>query len=151
LPAVDAALDAAAYALDELPADGVIMLANSRGSYLGDPAFDPLMVELDRRGTVIFVHPAELPGPAIPGIPPFAAAFLLDTTRAGYNLVRNNIPGRFPRLSFILAHAGGFLPYASHRLAVAISGQTGRPVRDVLDDLASFYFDTALSAHPAAL
>jgi len=69
LPDVDGALDAANYAFDELSADGVVLLANSRGSYLGSPGFDPLMAELDRRGAVVFVHPTELPGPAAPGIP----------------------------------------------------------------------------------
>jgi predicted TIM-barrel fold metal-dependent hydrolase len=29
---------------------------------------------------VIFIHPAQLPGPAAPGIPPYAVDFLLDTT-----------------------------------------------------------------------
>ncbi len=31
---------------------------------------------------VIFVHPNYLPGPQVPGLPPFAADFLLDTVRA---------------------------------------------------------------------
>ena len=31
---------------------------------------------------VIFVHPNYLPGPLVPGLPPFAADFLLDTVRA---------------------------------------------------------------------
>src|SRR5205085_9108680 len=115
LPDVDGALAAADHALGELGADGVILEANSRGTYLGDPAFDPLMAELDRRAAVVFVHPAELPGPAVPGIPPYAADFLLDTVRAATNLVLHGVPRRFPNLRFILAHAGGFLPYADRR------------------------------------
>ncbi len=31
---------------------------------------------------VIFVHPNYLPGPQVPGLPPFVADFLLDTVRA---------------------------------------------------------------------
>jgi predicted TIM-barrel fold metal-dependent hydrolase len=151
LPDVEGAIRAAAHALDDLGADGVVVLANSRGTYLGDPAFDPLMAELDRRGAIVFVHPEQLPGPAVPGIPPFIADFLLDTTRAGYNLVRHDVPRRFPNLKFILSHAGGFLPYASHRLGLSIVEQTGRTAADVFDDLSSFYFDTALSATPATL
>ena len=30
-------------------------------------------------------------------------------------------------MKIILSHAGGFVPYASHRLAVAIHGNTDRP------------------------
>lgn len=151
LPDVDGALEAAGHAFDDLGADGVVLLANSRGGYLGSPGFDPLMAELDRRGAVVFVHPAELPGPAVPGIPPYAADFLLDTTRAAFNLVAADIPGRYPGIRFILAHAGGFVPYAAHRLALTIAGRDGREPADVLAAFRTFYFDTALSASPVTL
>jgi predicted TIM-barrel fold metal-dependent hydrolase len=151
LPDVAAAVREAAYALDRLDAAGVILLANSSGTYLGDGALDPLMAELDGRTAVAFVHPAALPGPAVAGIPPFAADFLLDTTRAAYNLVRNDIPRRFPGIKFILSHAGGFVPYAAHRLALSIANEIGRDPTAVLSDFAGFYFDTALSASPTAL
>src|SRR5213593_1225695 len=58
---------------------------------------------------------------------------------------------RYRDLKIILAHAGGFLPYASHRLVISIAAEAQRPPGDVLEDLASFYFDTALSGSPAAL
>jgi hypothetical protein len=99
----------------------------------------------------VFVHPGELPAPRVDGMPPFAADFLLDTTRAAYRLVRNGVVRRYPSVEIILSHAGGFVPYASHRLAIAITGDTQRPPSEVLEDFASFYFDTALSGSPAAL
>jgi predicted TIM-barrel fold metal-dependent hydrolase len=151
LPDVDGALDEAVYALDTLHAAGVILLANTHGEYLGAPEHEPLFAELDRPGTVVFVHPAELPGARVADIPPFAADFLLDTTRAAYRLVARGVVRRHPRVKFILSHAGGFLPYASHRLAVAITGETQRSPFEVLEDFAGFYFDTALSGSPAAL
>lgn len=138
-------------ALDELGADGVTLLANNQGTYLGAGGQDALWQVLDERGAIVFVHPAELPAPAVEGIPPFAADFLLDTTRAAYLLVRNGIARTYPNIRFILSHAGGFVPYASHRMAVAIAGDTGRSPLDVLDDFRAFYFDTALSSSPAAL
>jgi predicted TIM-barrel fold metal-dependent hydrolase len=58
---------------------------------------------------------------------------------------------RYPNIRFILSHAGGFVPYASHRMALAIFADTGRSIPDVLADFSSFYFDTALSASAAAL
>ena len=151
LPDVDGALEAADHALGTLGADGVILEANSHGTYLGDPALDPLMAELDRRSAVVFVHPAELPGPTVPGIPAFAADFLLDTVRAAANLVLHGVPRRFPNVRFILAHAGGFLPYAAHRIGMVVAGLTGCTMAEALDDLSGFYFETALSASPAAL
>lgn len=151
LPDVDGALAELAYAFDALRADGVVLLANTHGEYLGAPDHEALFAELNRRGAVVFVHPADLPTPRVEGIPPFATDFLLDTTRAAYRLVATGVVRRHPALRVILAHAGGFVPYASHRLAAAITAETQRPPFEVLDDFASFYFDTALSGSPAAL
>ncbi|MCX4767781.1 amidohydrolase [Streptomyces sp. NBC_01275] len=153
LPMPDAAASAveAERALDELGADGVTLLANNQGVYLGAGGQDALWRPLNDRGAVAFIHPADLPAPAVDGIPPFAADFLLDTTRAAYLLVRNGVVRAYPNIRFILGHAGGFVPYASHRMAVAIAADTGRSPLDVLDDFRGFYFDTALSSSPAAL
>ena len=148
---VDAALAELTYAFDVLHGSGVILLANVHGRYLGAPEDEPLFAELHRRRAVVFVHPSELPGARVEGVPPFAADFLLDTTRAAYRLVQNGFIRRYPSLKIILSHAGGFVPYASHRLAAAITAETQRPPFDVLDDFASFYFDTALSGSPAGL
>ena len=94
MPDIGAAAAEAARALDELAADGVVLLANNQGRYLGGAGQDELWRCLDERGAVVFVHPAELPAPAVDGIPPFAADFLLDTTRAAYLLVRGGIVRR---------------------------------------------------------
>jgi predicted TIM-barrel fold metal-dependent hydrolase len=151
MPHVDLAVAEAVRALDDLNADGVVLLANNAGTYLGEGGQDALFAALNDRSAVVFIHPADLPGPSVSGVPPFAADFLLDTTRAAYLLVRNGIRTRYPKIRFILSHAGGFVPYASHRMALAIMADTGRSPADVLDDFAGFYFDTALSSSAAAL
>src|SRR4029078_9994124 len=51
----------------------------------------------------------------------------------------------------ILSHAGVFVPYAAHRMALAIAGQTARRLGEILEDFRSFYFDLALSGSPASL
>lgn len=151
MPHIDVSVAEAARALDDLKADGVVLLANHAGSYLGEDGQDDLFAALDARSAVVFVHPAELPGPTVPGIAAWATDFLLDTTRAAYLLVRNGIRQLYPNIEFILSHAGGFVPYASHRMALAITADTGRSPADALDELSSFYFDTALSSSAAAL
>ncbi|MGW0710120.1 amidohydrolase family protein [Streptomyces sp. NPDC002643] len=151
MPDAEASAEEAERALTELRADGVTLLANTRGAYLGAEGQDALWRVLDERRAVVLVHPADLPAPTVDGIPPFAADFLLDTTRAAYLLVRDGVPGRYPNIRFLLSHAGGFLPYASHRMAVAMASETGRSPLDILEDFRGFYFDTALSSSPAAL
>ena len=151
MPHVDESAAEVVRSLDGLGADGVVLLANSAGTYLGQEGQDELFAALDVRSAVVFIHPAELPGPAVDGVLPFATDFLLDTSRAAYLLVRNEICRRYPNIRFILSHAGGFVPYASHRMAVGIMSDTGRSLTDSLDDFAGFYFDTALSSSAAAL
>jgi predicted TIM-barrel fold metal-dependent hydrolase len=151
LPAVAPAVGEAVRALDELGADGLILLAHSGDTYLGHPGQDDLFAELDRRRAVVLVHPAPLPGAAVPGVPPLATDFLLDTTRAAYLLVRNGVVGRYRDIRFVLSHGGGFLPYAAERMALTIARDTGLPPTTVVEQFQSFYFDTALSAGPAAL
>lgn len=149
LPDGEAALDELARAFDGLAADGVCLLANYGGTYLGDPAHEPLFRALDARAAVVFVHPATLPGPGVPGLPPVPADSLLDLTRAALNLARRGVLTRYPRVRFLLAHAGGFVPFAAPRLAAAASARNN-PVEG-FRLLRRFYFDTALSGTPYAL
>ena len=151
MPHISAAITETIRALDDLNADGVVLLANTAGTYLGQPDQEELFAELDRRAAVVFIHPAELPGPGVPGVTPWAVDFLLDTTRAAYLLVRNGVRRRYPNIKFILSHAGGFVPYGAHRMAMGLLADDGRSMEDGLEDFAGFYFDTALSATPAAL
>jgi 6-methylsalicylate decarboxylase len=150
LPDVKGSIDECAYAIDKLHADGVVLLANSRGIYLGDRAFDPLFDELNARNAVVFVHPSHLYGvDPVKGVPPYIADFLLDTTRAAVHLAGSGTMDRCPNLKVILSHAGGFVPYAAYRIAGAAS-----PKRDFADGIAQlrkFYFDLALSGTPTAL
>lgn len=152
LPDVDGAIGEATYALDELHADGVVLLANSEGRYLGDRRFDPLMEELDRRGAVVFVHPSYLPGGAVPGINAYFADFLLDTSRAAINMVLNGTLDRYPNLRVILSHAGGFVPFVAERIATCVTIERPDLSPEAMrEGLRKFYFDTALSASESAL
>ncbi|KOF55197.1 amidohydrolase [Achromobacter sp. DMS1] len=149
LPDVDGAIEEAVYALDVLGADGVVLMSNVGNAYLGQAAWDPLMMELNRRAAVVLVHPNELPAPELPGIPGHAADFLLNTTRAAINMARAGYMQRFPDLKIILSHAGGFLPYAAERMARQCSPDGNHEAG--LANLRRFYFDTALSSSPYAL
>jgi predicted TIM-barrel fold metal-dependent hydrolase len=149
LPDVDGALAELAYALDELSAEGVVLHGNCKGIYLGDPRFDPLFDELQRREAVVFVHPSVPPGPGVPGIPAYAADFLLDSVRAALNLARTGTLDRCPDLKIILSHGGGFLPFAGARLSAL--ADSGGSVEHGYRLLQRFYLDSALASSPFAL
>ena len=153
LPDAEGALWELEHALDTLRADGVILFANYAGKYLGEAAFEPIWSELHRRHAVVFVHPGQPPLPTAAGVPGPLVDYPFDTTRAAVQLVLNGIVDRYPGARIILAHAGGFLPYASHRfaeLARVFRSAAAKPA-DILAAFQRFYFDTALSSGPAAL
>jgi predicted TIM-barrel fold metal-dependent hydrolase len=81
--------------------------------------------------------------------------FLLDTTRAALNLVYRNVTVDYPRITFILAHSGGFLPFASARgaggLALLSGVQNPSIVTYFLSELEKFHADIAISASTVAL
>ncbi|MEX2207568.1 MAG: amidohydrolase family protein [Myxococcota bacterium] len=150
LPDVEGSLRELEHAFDVLHADGVVLLANCGGVYLGDARFDALFDALNRRRAVVFVHPSQPPGlEPLQGMPTFVADFLLDTTRAAIRLAGSGTLDRCPELKLILSHAGGFVPYAAYRIATFASPK-GNPI-DGMAQLKKFYFDTALSGSPSAL
>ncbi|MEU6340947.1 amidohydrolase family protein [Streptomyces sp. NPDC046977] len=151
LPDVRAALAELGYALDVLGADGVILLTNYSGVYLGDDGFEPLMAELDRRGTVVLLHPTS---PACGertalGFPRPMVEFLFDSTRAVAELVLRRVTERYPRIRFVVPHAGAALPVMADRIA-AFARMSGTDV-DVLAALRGLHYDVAGAALPRAL
>jgi predicted TIM-barrel fold metal-dependent hydrolase len=155
LPDVEGALLEAEYAFDTLGLDGAVLLASAGGRYLGDPEFDDLFSELNRRRAVVFIHPTVPPGSQAEqlGIPAPILEFIFDTTRAVANLIASGTLERCPEIRFILSHAGGAVPYLALRLSLlqADPGFLERAPRGVVTYLQRLYYDTALSATPHAL
>jgi 6-methylsalicylate decarboxylase len=179
LPHVDAAIEEAVRALDTLGADGVGLLSNARGVYLGDPRFEPLFDELDRRSAVVVEHPTfaigtEVPiapdaGSPLPGMPPAMIEFPFDTTRAIASLVSAGTMTRHPNIRFLFSHGGGTVPYLANRLLAHPGGiadilrrsegasldeldELSRTVRDeTLAVLGALYYDTSGSATATVL
>ena len=57
LPDVAGALAETDYVLDKLGAAGVKVATNMGGVYLGNPIFDPVMEEWNRRKALVIIHP----------------------------------------------------------------------------------------------
>lgn len=153
LPDLDGALAEVEHAFDTLKADGVVLLTNYQGLYLGDPSFEPLWAELNRRHAVVFIHPGKPAIETIKGIPGPIIDYPFDTTRCAVQMVLNGVLDRYRDLSVILSHAGGFLPFAAYRfaeLASAVRADAPRP-EVLIEAFKRFYFDTALSSGPSAL
>ncbi len=167
LPDVDASLKEITYALDTLHLDGVLLLSNYEGYYLGDPLFEPLLDELNHRKAVVFIHPGSPLADARMklDLPNWLAEYVMNTTRAVTNLVVSGSFSRHADIRFILAHAGGAIPYLMQRLLLGylmeyehLDPKAPLSLPDAFKKVRSFnslmrrlYCDTALSAFPSTL
>jgi 6-methylsalicylate decarboxylase len=61
LPNLEGTLREIAYALDVLKLDGVGLLANVQGHYLGDPEYADIFNELNRRKAMVCIYPNDPP------------------------------------------------------------------------------------------
>jgi len=142
-------IEEAAYALDELDADGVMCITHSGDKYLGHPDFAELLSELNRRKATLFLHPDRLDLPSPEGVPYWLTDFMLATTRTALSLIVSGALDRNPDLSIILSHAGGFLPYIHGRI-FHLDETEGRDGAKVAEGLRRFHYDTALPMSPYA-
>jgi predicted TIM-barrel fold metal-dependent hydrolase len=155
LPDVDHALRELAYALDHLHLDGVILLSNVLGTYLGDAQWDPLFDELDRRCCYVLLHPhAPTQAPPLPHHPIWLYEYPFDTTRALVELIYSGTLERCPDIRLQVSHLGGTAPYLAHRLAslaVRAPKEAAAAPEGALTYLARLYYDTGLADNAIAL
>lgn len=119
LPHIDAALAEIERALDQLHMAGITMATSILGRSLADPRFEPLYAELDRRGAVLYIHPA-----GVSACSPLIADYGLtwpigapiEDTVSATQLIFKGIPVRYPRIKIINSHLGGALPMLLQRL-----------------------------------
>jgi predicted TIM-barrel fold metal-dependent hydrolase len=152
LPDADGSLKEIAYALDVLKADGIALWTSYMDKWLGDPSFDPVYEELNRRSAVVFVHPARasccrnLPGQS--GI----IEYDIDTARAIDSLLWNGTTSKFPNIRFILSHSGGAFPALAARIIDDYPKNRADKVPNGVDhEIKKLYFDTAHAGRAPAL
>jgi predicted TIM-barrel fold metal-dependent hydrolase len=153
LPDVDGALEELTYALDILHLDGVGLFSSVANRYLGDPLFDPVFDELNRRSAAVFIHPTHCEAPPETNLraPPFVVEYVFDTTRAIVNLIFTGTLRRCPDMRLIIAHGGGTVSFLAQRIATLEGHRAAKGVADVIPALQSLYYETASTTAPYAL
>jgi len=115
----DAALAELHRALDELRLSGVVLLSNIGGRALTDPAYRPFFAEADRMRLCVFLHPM-IPPTGQESLSEFVlgplVAFPFDTTLAVARMCYSGMLREFPDIRWIVAHAGGAIPWLLERL-----------------------------------
>jgi 6-methylsalicylate decarboxylase len=152
LPDTDGSLKEIAYSLDTLKADGIALWTSYMDKWLGDPSFFPVYEELNRRGAVVFVHPARatccrnLPGQS--GI----IEYDIDTARAIDSLLWNGTTSKFPNIRFIFSHSGGAFPVLAARIVDDYPKNRADKVPNGVEyEIKKLYFDTAHAGWAPAL
>lgn len=157
LPDVDGAIAETNYAMDELGAVGMKVATNMGGIYLGDPLFDPLMEEWNRRNVLVIIHPCrarQRPDHVITGKVAAIYEYPADTTRAILNMIANRTMTRFPNIRWIVPHCGAFLPYMGQRfkgVSGILASMGMMETVDVDAEMSGLYFDIAGDPEPAQL
>ncbi|HWA01610.1 MAG TPA: amidohydrolase family protein [Caulobacterales bacterium] len=154
LPDVAAACKEAVYVLDTLGLDAIILNASQGVQYLGDPSYEELMQVLNERDAIVLIHPTTAPpGADVPKlhIPYGLVEFMADTSRAVSQLLFNGVFERYPRIRWIISHAGAMIPYIHFRLRLAElkPEMKARVPKGTVHYLQNLYYDTALSTSEA--
>ena len=153
---VDGSLKEISYALDTLKLDGIGLLTNYHDKWLGDPAFLPVMEELNRRKVVVYTHPAtaDCCVNLVRTEPPGMIEWGTDTTRTIGDIIFSGNAQKFRDIRWIFSHAGGTMPFLIERFVrqPLLDPKSKAAVPEgTLAELTRFYYDTAQTANKAAM
>lgn len=169
----DGALKELEYALDTLKADGIGLFSNYGDKWLGYDIFHPVYEELNRRKTVVYVHP-QAPaccGRLVQDVGDTWIEYGADTGRTIASLINSGTTTKFPDITWIFSHGGGVMPFVIERFlggtaeeivpgivtkgqggtGVVGSGRTQKVPRGTLYEIRKMYYDTAQASNPVAM
>jgi 6-methylsalicylate decarboxylase len=145
------------YALDTLKAEGFCLMTSYNGKYLGDPAFWPVLEELNRRKAIVYVHPLapQCCGSILPDVNVGTIEYAVDSTRTMASLVFSGSAAKYPDIRWIFSHSGGTTPFLLSRFVRQEQDMKGEAIKrmpnGVLYEYKKFYYETAQGNHAGAL
>jgi len=134
----------------ELHMNGCMIATNLPDAALHENRFDALWEAAQSLAVPIVLHPL-MDGPAacmFQQTPRFKNLYgrTIDSTVTATQLILAGVFDRFPKLSLVLVHGGGFLPYQSGRL----DREFGTPGKKLPSEyMKQFHYDTVLMSAPA--
>jgi predicted TIM-barrel fold metal-dependent hydrolase len=152
MPDIEGSLREVEYAYDTLKADAIGIYTNdNKGRWPGDPYFEPLWQELDRRNGIVYMHPLAPTccrdlnyGPA-----PSMLEYDFDVTRGVASIVVNGVMFRYPNIRFITVHSGGTVPMLAGRMKDRVpQGAEQYLPNGLYAELRKWYYDIAHASFP---
>ncbi|MUM19362.1 amidohydrolase [Mycobacterium sp. CBMA271] len=155
LPHVPAAVQELNRAIDDLGMFGAAITTSVLGLSIANPVFDPLYEELNRRGAVLFVHPAGC-GAESSLITDHSLTWSIgapiEDTIAIMHLIVAGIPSRYPDMKIVTCHLGGALPMVLERVNRQVTEWEATHCPEAPKDAARrIWYDTVGHDHTPAL
>ena len=153
--APDAAADELERAVRDLGFRGALINGHTRGRYLDDQGFWPILERAEALGVPLYLHPTPPPRSVVEvtyaGLPPQITALLatgawgwhIDTALHVLRLVLSGAFDRYPRLQLVIGHLGETLPFMFPRFDLTLPPRaTGlaRPVSTYLRENVHYTF-----------
>jgi predicted TIM-barrel fold metal-dependent hydrolase len=152
-PAPEAAADELERTVREHGFKGALINGHTRGRFLDDRFFRPILERAQRLNVPIYLHPSEPPEAVraayYSGLPPAAAQMLatagwgwhVDTGLHALRLVLSGVFEELPKLQVIIGHMGEALPFFLARSSRNLAQTSGLP-RSLEEYLASNFHVT---------
>ena len=154
LPDTESSLREIEYAFSSLKADGIGLMTSYDDKWLGDPRYEPVLEELNRRKAVVFVHPTTglCCRTLLPDVNPIMLEIPQDTTRAVTNLLFSGTFTKLRDIRFIFSHAGGGVPMMVDRMHQYGPRDAGEKLPNGIEyELRRLYYDIAGTAYRPAI
>lgn len=146
------------YALDELKADGIILMTRygSDNHYLGHADFVPIWQELNARKAVVLVHPTHPVDKNLVNkcLPQPMMDYPHETARTAMDLILSDTFRSHARdCRIILSHGGGTLAMVVSRVAglALLTPFINKSAEQIREEIGWFYYDTAMCSSPEQL
>jgi 6-methylsalicylate decarboxylase len=154
LPHVDESLKELDRGLNQLKMIGATITTSIVGRSVADPAFMPVYDELNRRHSILYIHPAGV-GAESPLIENYQIIWMIgapiEDTISITHLITHGIPMKYPRMKIINSHLGGAIPMLLQRLDNQYVWENPKTPEKPSISAKRMWYDTVGHGHPPAL
>ncbi len=146
LPDVPNAMKEMEYALDTLKLDGISLMSNVNGKYLGDSDYREFYSELDKRKAIIYIHPNGIAGKEDHRFLNPLYLWQNDTTKTMIDFIRSGYHRDYPNIKWILSHGGGILSPIYSTLIQTLENENPDIASELEQWKSQIFLDTASKA-----
>jgi 6-methylsalicylate decarboxylase len=153
MPHIEVTLKEIEYAFDTLKADGINFSTSFGDKWPGDPIYNPVWEELNRRKAIAYFHPYApncCGGGLVANVPESLFEYPYDTGRAVLSLLFNGTLAKYRDIKWLFSQAGGPVPMLAGRVVTLTKFL--KNIADVAPqgvdyELQRLYYETANSAY----